>query len=140
MGFQDITVWSGRPELVTTYFTDINVCMCDNVADLQNISKFRRLMLFVSGSCTFVRNMVTLFKGFKIWATVLAKGAGGQWKCISRIKGLNWGRFRHSQVGGVTDGAFWVGSNTSAKLEGELDPNFRCLKDILSPMVGGQEI
>jgi hypothetical protein len=47
---------------------------------------------------------------------------------------------RHSQVGGVTDGTFWVGSNTAAKLEGELGPNFRCLKDILSPMVGGLEI
>jgi hypothetical protein len=79
MGFCDITVWSGRPELVTTYFMDINVYMCDNVADLQNISKFRRPMLFVSGSCSFIKNMVTLFKVFKIWATVPAKGAGGQW-------------------------------------------------------------
>jgi hypothetical protein len=35
---------------------------------------------------------------------------------------------------------FWVGSNTGKEIEGELDPNFRCLKDILSPVVGGLNI
>jgi hypothetical protein len=137
MGFRDITVWSEKPELVTTYFADLDVCIYEDITKLLNISKFRRPMLFVSGSCSFVRRWLTLFEGFKTWVTIPSRGAGGQWKRINQMTQLKWQRLRHSQVGGITDGTFWVGSNTEEKLEGTLDPNFRCLKDVLSPVVGG---
>jgi hypothetical protein len=119
MGFRDISVWSRRPDLVlTTYFTDVRLTIFENLSNLQNISKFCRPMLSVSGPCPFVKRVVEKFREFKTWVTVPAHGAGGQWKRISRMKDFAWQQLRHSQVGGVTDGSCWVGSNTGDRIQG----------------------
>jgi hypothetical protein len=48
---------------------------------------------------------------------------------------------RHSSVGGVTDGSYWVGTNTTKDTpQPTEDPNFRALRDILSPVENGLPI
>jgi hypothetical protein len=58
--------------------------------------------------------------------------SSGSWSKVSKLKAFSWKRLCHAQVGGITDGSFWVRCNKERCLAPTLDPNFCSLKDILS--------
>jgi hypothetical protein len=66
------------------------------------------------------------------------EGVDGKWEKVCKLKSFAWKQLRHNQVGGgVTDGSSWVGCIQGENLAPALDPNFRCLEDILSPVQAG---
>jgi hypothetical protein len=138
MGFHDVHVWCQKAGILTTFDDTLKQeCIFLKMNDLSHISTFRRPMLFVSGSRSFVKRIEAQFRHLRMWACISADGSGGKWENISKLKAFTWKRLKHRQVGGITDGSFWVGSNSCEPLEPMLDPNYRCLKRYLEPHAWG---
>jgi hypothetical protein len=137
-GFQDVKVWCQEPDTLSSFYSTLHDdSIFSKLNNLSHISKFRRPMLFVSGSRSFVKRIEAQFRHLRIWATISAEGSSGKWERVSKLKTFSWKRVKHLNVGGLTDGSFWVGCNSYDQLIPTLDPNYRCLKDILSPMHTG---
>jgi hypothetical protein len=138
IGYLEVKVWCQDADVLSTHFRDSQGnYIFDQLNNLSQISKFGSPMLFVSGSRSFVKKIEAQFRGICIWATVSGKGSGGKWEKVSKLKAFSWKWLKHVQVGGITDGSLWVGCNKETKLSPALDPNYRCLKDILSPVQPG---
>jgi hypothetical protein len=139
MGFQDVQVWCQEAGLLSSIYDSLKKnSIFTQLENLSRISKFRRPMLFVSGSRSFIKRIEAQFRHLRIWATLPAEGASGKWDNVSKLNSFAWKRVKHYQVGGLSDGSFWIGSNSIGRhLQPMLDPNYRCLKDILSPMQPG---
>jgi hypothetical protein len=117
IGFLDVKVWCQDPGLLTKYYDDLNdSSIFHKLHDLSHISNFRQPMLFVSGSRSFVKRTEVQFRHLWIWAAILEDGSTGKWEKVEKLKRFNWKRLRHTQVGGVTDGSYWVCCNSLCPL------------------------
>ena len=93
-------------------------------------------VVFVLGSPNFVNKTCLCLKGQQIWATCLA--LQGKRLGVLGKNSLRWKYVCHAEVGGVTSGGFWVGSNFGpVNWTPMLDPNFRSLSNVLLPVEGG---
>jgi hypothetical protein len=85
IGFQDVKVWCQEVGLLTTYFDELhNNCIFDELTDLSQISKFRKPILFVLGSRSFVKRIEAQFRHLRIWVSISANNAGGKWEKVSK--------------------------------------------------------
>jgi hypothetical protein len=118
IGFSDIKVWCQDPVLLSNYYDNLlnDNSIFHKLHDLSHISNFRQPMLFVSGSRSFVKRTEVQFRHLWIWAAILEDGSTGKWEKVEKLKRFNWKRLRHTQVGGVTDGSYWVGCNSLCPL------------------------
>jgi hypothetical protein len=80
IGFQDIKVWYQDPDLLETFYDDLNKdCILHELNDLAHISRFMQPMLFISSFRSFVKRIKAQFRHLCIWASVLADGPSGSW-------------------------------------------------------------
>jgi hypothetical protein len=79
IGFSDIKVWCQDPVLLTNFYDNLNDnSIFHKLHDLSHISNFRRPMLFVSGSRSFVKRIEAQFRHLRIWAAIPADGSDGK--------------------------------------------------------------
>jgi hypothetical protein len=119
----------------------INRCFAGTVPGLSITTSMERLLhsnldlVFISGGPSFVRQKCSFCRDLSIVATSHARGNRlGELSLTTLV----WTYVEHSEVGGVTDGKYWVGANlTRGRISSLKDPNIRVLGDIMSPMEGG---
>jgi hypothetical protein len=85
---------------------------------------------FISGGPQFVRQKCYFCRVLSIAATSARDNRLG---VLEHTK-LSWTRIVHAEVGGVTDGRYWVGTNptTGGGIVSKKNPNFRFPRDMLS--------
>jgi hypothetical protein len=122
--------------------TNSNAYFLGEFPGLRFISSKKKLMtrkldvVFVSGSPRFVRETCSGLEDQIIWATCPA--LQGKRLGILGETGLRWNYISHAEVGGVTSGGYWVGSNVGVQdWTPAFDPNYRSLRDVLSPVEDG---
>ena len=134
LGITSILAWENGQEF-------INQCFAGTVPGISITTSLGRFLhtkldlVFISGGPSFVRQKCSFCRDLSIVAT--SKARGKRLGDLSRTA-LVWTFVEHSEVGGVTDGKYWVGANlTRGRILSKRDPNLRVLSDIMSPMEGG---
>jgi hypothetical protein len=92
---------------------------------------------FISGGPSFVRQKCSFCRGLSIVATSKPRGKrSGELSHTAFVWTCEY--VKHSEVGGVTDGKYWVEANlTRGHIMSKKDPNLRVLSDIMPTMEGG---
>jgi hypothetical protein len=128
--------WENGQDFIRTCFSGTVPGI--SVISLEKMLNARLDLIFISGSPQFTRQKCSFCHGLQIVATSKARGnrLGG----LSQIN-LEWTLVVHSEVGGVTDGRYWVGTNLKGgHIVSKKDPNCRVLRDVLNPTEGGREL
>lgn len=129
LGFGDVLAWAGDPNLMSKYFAG-------TVPGLHMFKSKKKIrgddpdVVFVSGSPKFVHDECFHLKGRRVWATVPAK-RGRRLGILSKTD-LRWQLIAHAEVGGVTNGLYWLGTSMDMDFDIDRDPNFRVIQDVLS--------
>jgi hypothetical protein len=136
LGITNAVAWGSAQSLnLNTYFSG-EFPGLHFVSSRKNVITRKLDVNFVSGSPGFVRETCSCLGDQRIWATCSA--LRGKRLGILGETSLRWKYVRHAEVGGVTSGAFWVGSNFGGlNWEPSFDPKFRSLPDVLSPVEDG---
>jgi hypothetical protein len=130
LGIKKAVSWGSEQSLnMNTYFSE-------EFPGLRFVSSKKKVItrkldvVFVSGSPRFVNETCSCLEGQRIWATCSAL-RGKRLGVLGEV-GLQWKHVNHAEVGGVTNGGFWVGSNFGA--EGWAPA---CERDVLSSVEDG---
>lgn len=132
-------VWCDDPNVVRSCYSEF----CENyvlVDDWRTLISRRPDLLLLTGSPKFVSDVSSAFGDVPTWATTGAR-RGRRLEGLARTR-LEWRWTSHAYVGGVTGGAYWVGTNALLSKGWTIreDQNRRCLRDVLSPTEDGKAV
>jgi hypothetical protein len=120
----------------------INRCFAGTVPGLSITTSMERLLhsnldlVFISGGPSFVRQKCSFCRDLSIVATSHARGNRlGELSLTTLV----WTYVEHSEVGGVTDGKYWVGANlTRGRISSQRTPTSGFLAILCHPWREGQ--
>jgi hypothetical protein len=133
LGIECILAWENGQDFIRKCFS--RAVPGISIVSLEKMSNAKLDLVFISGSPQFVRQKCSFCHDLSIVVTSRARGK--RLGVLSRTN-LQWTYVIHAEVGGVTDGSYWVGTNLKGgHIVSKRDPNCRVLRDVLNPTEGG---